>query len=213
MGQCSLVASAADGVLGQGLPGPWRAWPRRNRAHLGVRMFVAVWPDEATRKRIALLQLGSSEVLRHVRRDQLHITLRFLGEVDESLVPTITDSLETAARTLGGGIRCALGPATAWFSGDRVLQIPARGLDQVARAVRGATLPIVPDTKKGGSRFTGHLTVARTRRRGADPAARMDLAGIPFDATFEVASFDLVKSELGNEGPDYTTLACIPMAR
>jgi len=129
-----------------------------------------------------------------------------------SLVPAITDSLETAARTLAG-VRCELGPGTAWFSGDRVLQIPARGLDQVASAVRGATIAIVPDMSKGGSRFTGHMTVARTQKRFVDPAARMNLAGIPFISSFDVEYFDLVKSELANEGPGYTTLARIPMAR
>lgn len=159
-----------------------------------------------------MLQLRPIQGLRSVRPEQWHITLRFLGEVDESLVPAITDSLGTAARTLAG-VRCELGPSTAWFSGDRVLQIPARGLDQVASAVRGATIPIVPDTSKGGSRFTGHVTVARTQRRLVDPAARMDLAGIPFVSTFEVDYFDLVKSELANEGPEYTTLARIPIAR
>ena len=159
-----------------------------------------------------MLQLRPIQGLRSVRPEQWHITLRFLGEVDESLVPAITDSLGTAARTLAG-VRCELGPSTAWFSGDRVLQIPARGLDQVASAVRGATIPIVPDTSKGGSRFTGHVTVARTQRRLVDPAARMDLAGIPFVSTFEVDYFDLVKSELANEGPEYTTLARISIAR
>src|ERR1019366_4262524 len=119
-------------------------------------MFVAVWPDESTRRRISMLQLTAIQDLRQVRPEQWHITLRFLGEVDESLVPAITDSLGTAARTLAG-VRCEVGPSTAWFSGDRVLQIPARGLDQVASVVRVATFPIVPDTNKGGSRFSGHL--------------------------------------------------------
>lgn len=162
--------------------------------------------------RISMLQLRPVKGLRLVRPEQWHVTLRFLGEVDDSLVPAITDSLVTAARTLAG-LRCELGPSTAWFSGDRVLQIPARGLDQVASAVRGATTPIVPDTSKGGSRFTGHVTVARIQRRLVDPAARMDLAGIPFVSTFDVDYFDLVKSELANEGPEYTTLARISVAR
>jgi 2'-5' RNA ligase len=159
-----------------------------------------------------MLELRPIKGLRPVRPEQWHVTLRFLGEVDNSLVPAITDSLVTAARTLAG-VRCELGPSTAWFSGDRVLQIPARGLDQVASAVRGATTPIVPDTSKVGSRFTGHVTVARTQRRLVDPAARMELAAIPFASTFDVDYFDLVKSELANERPEYTTLARIPIGR
>jgi RNA 2',3'-cyclic 3'-phosphodiesterase len=174
-------------------------------------MFVAAWPDEWTRKRLSLLKLGSVRGLRVVRPEQWHITLRFLGEVEEDLVPAITDSLGTAARTLAGA-RCEVGPSTAWFGGNRVLQIPARGLDQMASAVRGATIPIVPETSHGGFRFIGHVTVARAQRRLVDPAARMDVAGIPFISTFDVEYFDLVKSEVTNEGMEYTTLARMPIA-
>jgi 2'-5' RNA ligase len=175
-------------------------------------MFVAVWPDESTRKAISLLQLRAIQGLRPVRRGQWHITLRFLGEVDKSLVPAITDSLGAAGSTLAKA-RCEVGPSTAWFSGNRVLQIPANGLDHVASAVYAATIPIVPDMSTGGLRFIGHVTVARAQRRSLDPAVRMDLAGIPFVSTFDVDYFDLVRSDLDNNGPEYTTLARVPIAR
>jgi 2'-5' RNA ligase len=185
---------------------------RTTAEHLGVRMFVAVWPDESTRNRISTLQLGPIEGLRPVRAEHWHITLRFLGEVDEKLVTAITEALEAAAGTLAG-VRCALGPGTAWFGGDRVLQIPAKGLDQAASAVRRGTIPIVPDTSTRGLRFAGHLTVARRQGRSVGPATRADLAGMPFVSTFDVDCFDLVKSDLADEGPEYTTLARIPIAR
>ena len=83
----------------------------------------------------------------------------------------------------------------------------------MAVVVREATIPIVPDPSKGGSRFTGHLTVARTRRRFVDPAAQMELSRNPLVSTFDVDFFDLVKSEPASEGPKYTTLARLPVAR
>ena len=159
-----------------------------------------------------MLHLGPVDGLRLVRADHWHITLRFLGEVAEELVPTIADSLRSATAALGT-TRCDLGPTTAWFSGHRVLQIPARGLDRVAAAVRAATVPIVPETSESEIRFTGHMTIARARRQSIDRAARMSLAGIPVDSTFSVDALDLVKSELASEGPDYTTLARIPLQR
>ena len=152
------------------------------------------------------------EGIKPVPPEQWHITLRFLGEVDMGLIPALIDSLGTASEALAG-VRCDVGPSTAWFSGDRVLQIPARGLDRVARAVRGATIPIVPESGRGASRFRGHVTVARTRSRSVDPSARMEVAGIPFVATFEVGFFDLVKSERVDECPAYTTLARFRIAR
>jgi hypothetical protein len=105
----------------------------------------------------------------------------------------LPDSLRTAARTLVG-VRCELGPSTAWFRGDRVLQIPAKGLEQVASAVRGSIIPIVPNTSKGGSRLTGHMSVVGTQRRLVIPAERMDLAGIPLISTFDVEITALLES-------------------
>jgi 2'-5' RNA ligase len=179
----------------------------RRRAHLDVRMFAAVWPDEATRRRLSLLELGPAPGLRLVGSDQWHVTLRFFGEVDDDRVPGLVDALRGAAATLGKSVRCEVGPATAWLDDGRVLQIPVAGLDAAARAVREATGPIVPDPNPGQRPFRGHLTVARSRRGRLDAPARAALAGIPLVASFDVDGFDLVASDLSAEGPRYTTLA------
>jgi 2'-5' RNA ligase len=94
-----------------------------------------------------------------------------------------------------------------------VLQIPVAGLDEGAEAVRRATLPLVPDLNHGDAPFTGHLTVARSKQHGLDASARAALAGVPFAASFDVNSFDLVVSLLSSEGPRYTTLARAPLRR
>ena len=165
-------------------------------------MFVAVWPDDATRKRLSLLELGTVQGVRPVRTGRWHITLRFLGEVEEDLVPALVDALGDAAESMAAPLRCEVGPGTAWFRGERVLQIPVAGLDEGAEAVRRATLPLVPDSNHGEAPFTGHLTVARSKQRRLDTSARAALAGVPFAASFDVNSFDLVASLLSSDGPD-----------
>jgi RNA 2',3'-cyclic 3'-phosphodiesterase len=183
-----------------------------HQAHVAMRMFAAVWPDETTRRRLSLLELGPAPGLRLVGPDQWHVTLRFFGDVDDDLMPGLLDALTRAAATVGS-VRCEVGPATAWLDGGRVLHVPVAGLDAVARAVREATGPIVPDLESGPRPFTGHLTVARSRRGrrdGPDPAA---LAGVPFVASFDVEAFDLVASELTPEGPRYTTLARLTLPK
>jgi RNA 2',3'-cyclic 3'-phosphodiesterase len=157
-------------------------------------MFVAVWPDAATKERLAGLDLGPEKGLRPVAPEQWHVTLRFLGEADEALVPALADALHAGVGSVPAPVQCRLGPATAWFTGVRVLQLPAAGLGALAVAVRDATLPLVPATAAGELPFNGHLTLARAKgRRRAAPAARA-LAGIPFDATFPVDHVDLVVS-------------------
>jgi 2'-5' RNA ligase len=176
-------------------------------------MFVAVWPDDAALKRLSLLELGTAQGVRLVRPGRWHITLRFLGEVEEDLVPALVDALGDAAENMAGPLRCEVGPGTAWFSCERVLQIPVAGLDDGAEAVRRATLPLVPDSNHGEARFTRHLTVARSKQGRLDASARAPLAGVPFAASFDVDSFDLVASLLSSEGPRYTTLASVPLRR
>ena len=168
---------------------------------------MAAWPDSETKERLARLDLDGEKGLRPVGPDHWHVTLRFLGEVDEALVPRLSDALRTAAAAVSGSVQCHLGPATAWFTGVRVLQLPAAGLETLAAAVREATLPLVPATAEDEPPFNGHLTLARAKgRRRAAPVARA-LAGIPFDATFLVDHVDLVRSTPTPNGHLYATLA------
>jgi 2'-5' RNA ligase len=170
-------------------------------------MFVAAWPDAETKERLAGLDLGGERGLRPVGPDRWHVTLRFLGEVDDALVPGLSDALRTAAAAVSGPVLCRLGPATAWFTGVRVLQLPAAGLDTLAAAVREATLPLVPAAAPDEPPFNGHLTLARAKgRRRAAPVAR-PLAGIPFSAAFVVDRVELVNSTPTQNGHLYATLA------
>jgi len=176
-------------------------------------MFVAVWPDRRTRNHLRALELGPTDALRMVKPEQWHVTLRFLGEVDETLVPDLADALHVAAARVGGPVQCRVSPSTSWFGRAGVLQIPVAGLDESASAVHEATGSLVPGVRgphgEADARterpFHGHLTLARATRRGVDGPTRQALAGIPFDATFTAASFDLVMSQPSPHGHVYTT--------
>ncbi len=142
--------------------------------------------------------------------EQLHVTLRFLGEVEAGLLPDLVTALEAAAGGIDGPIHCVAGPATQWFPGGRVLHVPVAGLRKAARAVRAATAAVVPEPDQRGQ-FTGHLTVGRARAGRLNAAARAALAGIAFTATFDVDGFDLVASRLSAEGPRYASLMSVPL--
>jgi RNA 2',3'-cyclic 3'-phosphodiesterase len=77
-------------------------------------MFVAAWPDGKTKERLSTLDLGGEKGLRPVGPERWHVTLRFLGEVDEALVGALADALTSALAQVPGPVRCRLGPATAW---------------------------------------------------------------------------------------------------
>jgi 2'-5' RNA ligase len=174
-------------------------------------MFVAVWPDESTQQRLSSLDLGSAPGLRVVGPEEWHVTLRFLGEVDDHRLTALVVTLGSAAAEMLDAVPCRLGPSTAWFSGDRVLQIPAEGLDDLAAEVRSRTLEVVPEGIDRAPPFQGHLTLARSKGRRVDASGRAPLAGIPFAAAFDVGSFDLVVSERSSLGPRYTTVATVTL--
>jgi RNA 2',3'-cyclic 3'-phosphodiesterase len=175
-----------------------------------MRAFVAAWPDDATRERLAALELGRSKNLRLVGPTRWHVTLRFLGDVADDALAAVGVALTAAAAAFPGPVECRLGPATGWFTGVRVLQLPAAGLDGLAEVVRAATRPLVGDPAPGEPPFNGHLTLARAKGR-LGTAAQDELAGIPFAARFDVAAVDLVASEPSPAGHVYSTLVRAPL--
>ena len=175
-----------------------------------MRTFVAAWPDEPTRQRLAQLDLGREKNLRLVGPTRWHVTLRFLSEATEDQIGPVGDALLAGVAGLDGPLECRLGPGTAWFSRVRVLQLPAHGLDALAHVVHEATAPMVARPQGREPPFNGHLTLARVKGRlGA--LAQAELEGIPFAATFPVAQVDLVASEPSPQGHIYTTLVRAPL--
>jgi 2'-5' RNA ligase len=175
-----------------------------------VRTFVAAWPDQRTRHRLAALELGHARNLRLVGPTRWHVTLRFLGEVREEKLAPLGDALVACAAALPGPVACHLGPATGWFTGVRVLQIPAHGLGALADAVRDATASLVAPLAGVEPPFNGHVTLARVKGR-LGPQAQAELDGIPFASTFTVAHVDLVASEPSPRGHVYTTVRRAPL--
>jgi RNA 2',3'-cyclic 3'-phosphodiesterase len=171
---------------------------------------VAAWPDELTSQRLAALELGREKNLRLVGPTRWHVTLRFLGEVNEADLEPLGAALQAGLAALPGPAECRLGPATAWFSRVRVLQLPAHGLNAAAAAARRATAPVVPEPDGPTPPFNGHLTLARVKGR-LGPRAQAELEGIPFASTFAVTHVDLVASAPSPQGHVYTTLARAPL--
>ena len=178
-----------------------------------MRLFVAAWPDDDTRRRLGGLQqeLGRTRGLRFVGPARWHVTLRFLGEVDDDTAGPLGDALVAAAATVSGPVECRLGPGTAWFTGVRVLQVPATGLDSLAATVRQATRPFVPEPADPEPPFNGHLTLARARGRRLGVAALGEMSNVPFEAAFTVRAVDLVRSQPSPDGHRYDTLVRAPL--
>ena len=157
-----------------------------------MRLFVAVWPPDEVVSSIAALDRPPLPGLRWTTPDQWHVTVRFLGDVDDALVPVLLAALPAVSAT------ATMGPTTARL-GHHVLVAPVAGLGEVAVAVQGATVPLVPDQDRPRP-FRGHLTLARSRRGASVPQS---LAGAPLAGTWPVERVTLVRSQLGPKGARY----------
>lgn len=163
-----------------------------------MRLFVAVeLPDDVVAlvgERVARPASGS---LRWTTPEQWHVTVRFLGEV--AAAAPVADALDAVVTGISGVV-ARLGPATAWFPGRRVLQVPVDGLDGLAEAVGGATADLGASPSDP---FRGHLTLARVRGRARGPAA---LAGTPLAASWPVRELVLFRSTTAPDGARYEAL-------
>ena len=138
--------------------------------------------------------------LRWTTREQWHVTLRFLGSV-ESAEPVVAALSEAR---FGGSGEAVLGPAVGRF-GQRVLQVPVAGLEDVARAVvkRTKRLGKPPENRP----FSGHLTLARVRDRRGPRVDLRPLCGGPVSASWLVQDVVLFESRLHPHGARYEELA------
>jgi 2'-5' RNA ligase len=157
------------------------------------RLFVAVEPPPEVLDRIAALPRPDEPGVRWTRPEHWHVTLRFLGEAP------LDAAVDALARLDAPAAVAEVGPVVSRL-GRNVVCLPVRGLDALAAAVAEATGRVgePPDPRP----FTGHLTLARLRHRGA-----CGLAGTPFAATFPVTEVRLVRSELTADGPVHTVEA------
>jgi RNA 2',3'-cyclic 3'-phosphodiesterase len=183
-----------------------------------MRLFVAIVPppsvlDELT---AAVEPLRAEDPdLRWAGRESWHLTLAFLGEVGEPVLPELTARLGRAAgrhdsqllRIAGGG--AFPGPARA-----RVLWAGIRG-DTRALAALAATVAAgarragAPPSDEG-RRYRPHLTLARCRQPRNVAELTEALAGFE-GSPWTAASIRLIRSHLSEAAPRYEDLGTWPL--
>jgi 2'-5' RNA ligase len=171
-----------------------------------MRLFVAVWPSVDVVDVLTDLPRPELAGVRWTTRDQWHVTLRFLGQVATADVDMATETFEGVDADAAGPVLAEMGPATACL-GRGILQVPVRGLDELARVTVEATASVgqPPDDRP----FHGHLTLARARGRRGDLRR---LRGTSLAARWKVAELTLVASTPHREGSRYEVVSSLPLA-
>jgi 2'-5' RNA ligase len=180
-----------------------------------VRLFVAVNLPAAERRAAyeaaAPLRAGRLPV-KWVGEESIHVTLRFLGEVEAVRVTPIGEALAAAVRAvrpfgvgLGGvGAFPSLArPRVVWIGVERhpALELLANDVEKALMA-----LDFEPELRP----FHPHLTLGRADR-SARPAAFAGFeqlaAAVAYQGSTMVESVDLMQSVLGQRGATYTVLS------
>ena len=167
------------------------------------RLFVAIRPPVEIRNRLLDLMEGVAGA-RWQDEDQLHLTLRFIGEVDARAADDVAAALGTVRHPR---FQIALDGLGKFGSRGRVnaLWAGVRPHDQLAHLHRKIDQALVRAGLEPERRaYLPHITLARFGRdtSGLDPFLdrHAGLSGDPF----EVAHFALFESELGHSGAVYS---------
>lgn len=181
-----------------------------------MRAFIAVDFEATESLRGLLRELRSVQArVRVVPSENLHITLKFLGEVEEGLVPSIVHAMEESAK-MGAPATVVLRGTGAFpsFRAPRVLWVGIAGgevMVQVAEKLEERLRDLgFPREKRP---FSPHLTVARVK----GPKGKEELAGVMEshgDEVFgeqRVGEILLKRSELTPQGALYSDVASVPL--
>jgi RNA 2',3'-cyclic 3'-phosphodiesterase len=182
-----------------------------------MRLFVAIALPAAAAgeldSAVAPLRLAWPE-LRWTGRDAWHLTLAFLGEVDEELTGKLGDRLQRAAAR-HARLSLSLGGAGAFPTAARArvlwtgIRGDRRGLAALAASVAaGARRAGVPPSQEG-RRYEPHLTLARCRAPADVQTLVATLAGFA-GTPWTAGEIYLIRSRLQDQ-PRYETLGAWPM--
>ena len=189
---------------------------------MSARLFVAVdvtdaararLADSAARLRASLRDAGMDGAFRWVAPANLHITLRFLGDVDDAALSAIADAMSGDLNRASGGVTFGR-PGTFPPGGrPRVLHAavasgaPLLGaLRDLADARLSGLCTWEPETRP----FAPHLTLARARDRAQLDVARFRavIDAVPWpEVPMEVTRVTLFRSVTRPSGPEYSVLA------
>ena len=185
-----------------------------------VRAFVAIeLPIEAlaalARIQDRLRRSDGGTAGRWVRREAIHLTLKFLGDVAEDSLPTVFDAVDRACATRSrfeivlerlGCFPSARRPRVVWVG----LRSEDGALAALQKAVEeGLTSLGFPRERRA---FTPHLTLGRVRHgatRADVEALGRTLATTQVGrlATMRVSSVHVIRSVLRPEGAIYSDLS------
>lgn len=188
-----------------------------------IRLFAALPLPEDLRTRVAGMQ-GGIDGARWVPAENMHITLRFIGEVTGAATGDIVEALADVRCpgfpvSVSGAGRFGTGAKTRsiWLGVERTPEIVGLHAKIDQALIRTGLAP-------EGRKYSPHVTLARfgggrnggrRNRAGRPPDTRvlhwLEAHGGFFAPPFTAQAFVLYESHLGRKGPTYVPVAEFPL--
>ncbi|WP_457751221.1 RNA 2',3'-cyclic phosphodiesterase [Thermococcus sp.] len=183
-----------------------------------MRAFIAIEVSDEVRDNLVKAQerIGSkSAKIKFVERENFHVTLKFLGEIDEVTVEEVKKALAEIARkhkkhrvkVKGIGV----------FPNPNYVRVIWAGIDN-DEGIKAIAKDVERDMRRLGFKkekdFVAHITIGRVKfvRDKLELAmALKELANEDF-GEFDVEAIELKKSTLTPKGPIYETVARFELA-
>ena len=164
-----------------------------------MRIFIAIEIPEKIKKEIVKIQNSLPEFNgKKIETENLHLTLKFLGEIDEKRLEEVKKKLkeiklkqfETEIKDIG------------MFS-DRIVWLKMTNCDELQKKVDEK----LEDLFEMEKRFMSHLTIARIKELKERKNFLIGLKKIKIpEMEFVVKNFNLKKSKLSRNGPVYENI-------
>lgn len=169
------------------------------------RLFVSIEPppDVAAALLDALARRADVSNARLVGREQVHMTVQFIGETDVRDVARVCESVERSASGIG----------VFELRAERLIQLPERGRPRLVAAETDAppallelhrrlSLRLARKARRDASdRFRPHVTLCRYQRNGL--VRRFEGIGLDGDLVWRVERVRLMSSVLRAEGAEH----------
>lgn len=180
-----------------------------------MRTFIAIEVDEEIKEGLAKIQdelkIAQADV-KWVEPKNIHLTLKFLGEVGENKIPAIIQALKDAARqtksfsialTNLGAFPSLKSPRVIWIGSEN----GSAELLELANLIEALLVKLgFPGEKR---EFSCHLTLGRAKSSLNKESLSEKISQIKFGSPLrqDVKSIVIFKSTLTPKGPIYEKLA------
>jgi RNA 2',3'-cyclic 3'-phosphodiesterase len=181
-----------------------------------VRLFLAIDPGATCRRALAAqvdaLRETSANV-RWVKEDKLHVTLAFLGDVEESRLLSLTARFQALTRHPAFTVTAEGGGAFPDWRRARVIWFGLQDRGELQRLGNDATALSATLGFPSDHPFRAHLTVGRVSGSlTADERDRLrDRLSSVQAHHFDVTRVVLMRSQPGRGGSVYSELAAFPL--